>query len=184
MAIGIKRQKTIKKLRMVKNKSDEPKISISSPQLMNDTNKLSVSEYAKAAAFGVLETIRLRKRLPENLKKKFVINENEVRFASNFILEENYKYMGASIVEYYGMVKSQVQDPIAMYILWLAYVEKTTENTLDDFDQKMYGTIARSISDYNNLLHEMTGIPKSAFASLFKSRINEAIRDSKSVFWI
>lgn len=162
---------------MVKNKGN-------SPEMVFDTNRLRVSEYASAAAWGVLEIIRLKRRLPETLRAKLKYNEKEVAFASKFILEENYKYMGASISEYYDLLKVQVKDPIALYILWLAYMKATNENSLNDFDNKAYGKIARSINDFTNYLHDLTGVAKGFFTTPFKSRINKAISESENIFWI
>lgn len=166
-----------RKPRMVKNKGD-------SSEMIFDRNKLRVSEYAYAAAWGVLEIIRLKRRLPEKLRSKLKYNENEVAFASKFILEDNYKYMGASISEYYDLLKSQVKDPIALYILWLAYMKAINENSLSDFDQKAYGKIARSINDFTNYLHDLTGVAKAFFTTPFRSRINKAISESDNTFWI
>lgn len=167
----------LNKKRIIKNKGD-------SAEMVYDINKLRVSEYANAAAWAVLEIIKLKRRLPDSLKLRFKYNENEVEFASRFILDKNYKYMGASISEYYDLLKLQVKEPIALYILWLAYTKSVSENSLNDFNQKTYGKIAKSINDFTNYMYEITGITKSFFITPFKSTINRAISESQNVFWI
>jgi hypothetical protein len=108
-----------------------------------DNNRLRVSEYAMAT-WGVLEIIRLKED-SQRLKSKLKYNEKEVAFASKFILEENYKYMGASISEYYDLLKLQVKDPIALYILWLAYMKAINENSLNDLTEA-YGEARSSMT--------------------------------------